>query len=99
MICYLTMNTGLIMTLSRKSVENILKILSANEPGVSNPEANEKITSMAESIREATTDSFIGEKTVEIKTWADACYSDSKHQLILAAPMNYLPGFKVHAIK
>ena len=63
-----------------KSVEEILNILSSNEPGVSNPEANEKITSIAERIREATTDSFIGEKTAEIKTWADACYSASKHQ-------------------
>ena len=63
-----------------KSVEDILKILSANEPGFPNPEAKEKITTLAERIREATTDSYIGEKTVEIKTRADEVYSASKHQ-------------------
>ena len=63
-----------------KSLEDILNILSANEPGVSNPEAREKITALAERIREATTDSYIEEKTVEIKSWAEACYSTRKHQ-------------------
>src|ERR1700690_469286 len=63
-----------------KSLEDILNILSTDEPGLSNPEAKEKITVLAEMIREATTDSYIGEKTVEIETWADACYSIRKHQ-------------------
>ena len=63
-----------------KSIEDILNILSANEPGFSNPEAKEKITALAERIREATTDSYIEEKTGEIKTRADEVYSAGKHQ-------------------
>ena len=63
-----------------ESLEDILYILSANKTGVSNPEAKEKITALAEMVRETTTDSLCGEKTVEIKTWADACYSTGKHE-------------------
>jgi hypothetical protein len=63
-----------------QAIEDILNILSANEPGLANPEAQEKIFALAEMIRDATTDSYIEEKTIEIESRADEIYSATKHQ-------------------
>ena len=63
-----------------KSVKNILRIVSENKPGSPNPEAKKNIFALTEPMRKATTDPYIGEKTVWIKHWADVIYSARKHR-------------------
>ena len=63
-----------------KSVESILKILSDNKTGFPNSKAKKDTVALAKKMREATTDVYIGEKTVGINIWAEVLYGDRKYQ-------------------
>ena len=63
-----------------KSADKILEVLSKNDPGRYNPKARKDIVALAKRMRAATTDAYIGEKSVKINIWADVIYDDRKHQ-------------------